>query len=87
MMLDKTTGDGWHNVKSFEEKGRELEEFIEKHGHCCDELEKDTCGGISPWDAFKFEPFELTYESQEDYGCRKTLQQLDRELHPENYQD
>ena len=78
MMLGKTTGNGWHNVKSFEEKGRELEEFIDKHGHCCEGLSEETCGGVNPYDDFHFEPFELTYESQDDWGKRKSLQQIEK---------
>ena len=80
MMLGKTTGNRWHNVKSFVEKGRELEDFINKHGHCCEGLSKETCGGVSPYDDFNFEPFELTYESQDDWGKRKSLQQIEKEL-------
>ena len=85
MMLGKTFMHDWHNVRTAEEKGKELADFIQEHGHCCDWLETDTCGGINPFDDAQFEPFELTYESQDDWGERKTLQQLDKELHPEKY--
>lgn len=79
MMLGKTTGNDWHNVKSYEEKGKELDDFISFHGHCCEGLSEDTCGGVNPYDDMNFEPFELTYESQIDWGKRKSLQQMERE--------
>ena len=79
MMLGKVTGGDWHNVKSHEEKGRELEEFINHHGHCFEGLSEETCGGVNPYDDIHFEPFELTYESQEDFGKKKSLQQIEKE--------
>lgn len=85
IMLGKTFSHSWGLAISETEKTIQLEEFLNKHSSCCDELESDTCGGISPFDEVNFEPFELTYENQNDWGKRKTLQQLDKELHPENY--
>lgn len=83
IMLAKLFGGDWHNIKSPTEKGQELYDFIEKHQDCCKELEDDTCG-MNPY-SFDFEPFELTYENQSDWGNKPTLQQKDKELHPENY--
>lgn len=76
--------DTWHLSTSAYEKGEELEKFLKKHGECCHGLEDDTCGGISPF-SHDFEPFELTYENRDSYGNEKTLQELDRELHPDYY--
>ena len=80
MMLGKVFLHVWHNVRTAEEKGDELNDFINIHGHCCDGLSAEACGGINPFDDAHFEPFELTYESQDDWGERKTLQQIDKEL-------
>ena len=83
LILAKSFMHDWHNVKTPAEKGQELYDFIEQHQHCCDELEEDTCG-CHPYDK-DFEPFELTYENRNEWGNIPTLQQKDRELHPENY--
>ena len=79
VMLAKSFMHDWHNVKTAEEKGQELFDFIEQHQHCCDELDADVCGGVDPYDK-DFEPFELTYENRPDWGSSKpTLQQLQKE--------
>ena len=83
LMLAKSFMHDWHNAKTPAEKGQELYDFIEQHQHCCDELEDDTCG-MNPYHQ-DFEPFDLTYENRQDWGHQPTLQQKDRELHPENY--
>ena len=75
-MLGKTFGHEWHFTKLNEEKGEELAEFLKNHSHCCDDLDAETCGGVSPYDDARFEPFELTYESQEDFGKKKSFQQI-----------
>ena len=84
IMLAKLFMNDWHNVMTPTEKGQELFDFIEKHQHCCEGLEHDTCG-MSPLHP-DFEPFELTYENRPDWRHTPTLQQKDRELHPENYE-
>ena len=80
IMLGKTFGHEWYFTKSNEEKGEELAEFLKNHSHCCDDLDAKTCGGVSPYDDARFEPFELIYESQEDFGKKKSFQQIDNEL-------
>ena len=82
-MLAKSFDHHWHNVKIPSVKGQEIYDFIEAHQCCCDELEEDTCG-CHPFDP-DFEPFELTYENRPDWGNKQTLQERDRELHPEKY--
>ena len=77
LMLAKSFMHDWHNVKTAEEKGQELFDFIERHQHCCDELDVDICG-VDPYDN-DFEPFELTYENRPDWGNQPTLQQLAKE--------
>ena len=85
IMLGKVLGGNWYFTIPNEAKGAQLQEFINKHGDCCKGLEEDTCGGVNPFDDFNFEPFELTYENRDDYGHQKTLQDLDKELHPDDY--
>ncbi len=86
MMLGKCLTSGWYFSIPFTLKGKQLQEFLEKHSHCCEELEEGTCGGVSPFDSFNFEPFELTYESRDDWQQKPSLQDLDRKQHPEKYQ-
>lgn len=87
IMLGKIVlGYEWYFPLGEKEKGEELQKFLLDHSKCCLDLEIDTCGGISPYDSMSFEPFELTYEMRDEYGNEKTLQQLDRELHPEKYE-
>lgn len=83
LMLGKLFGD-WHFSSSDEDKGRQLRLFLEQHGDCCKGLQEDTLGGMSAYN-FDFEPFELVYENRDDWGHMQTLQQKDRELHPELY--
>ena len=45
----------------------------------CEGLSEETCGGVNPYNDMHFEPFELTYESQDDWGHRKSLQQIEKE--------
>ena len=79
IMLGKTFGHEWHFSKSDEEKGEALAEFLKNHSHCCDDLDAETCGGVSPFDDARFEPFELAYENQEDFGKKKSFQQIGKE--------
>lgn len=83
MILGKLYGD-WHFISSNEEKGRQLRSFLERHGDCCIGLKEDTLGGMSACDP-NFEPFELVYENRDDWGHMQTLQEKDKELHPELY--
>ncbi len=85
LMLGKNMGERWRFTIPQEEIGEQLYSFLVEHTCCCYGLEDDTCGGVSPFDDFKFEPFELTYEGRSDYGEQKTLQELDKELHPDKY--
>ena len=84
MMLGKAFGFNWHFTVSDEEKGRQLQDFLSKHSDCCKGLEYDTCGGVSPFNQ-NFEPFELVYENREEWGYQQTLQERDKELHPDKY--
>lgn len=65
IMLGKTLGDEWYFSIPEEEKGKQLQEFLNKHCHCCEGMTKEECGGVSPFDSFNFEPFELTYENRD----------------------
>ena len=84
LMLGKLFSGNWHFTVKPESKGIQLADFFQKHSDCCKGLENDTCGGISSYD-YNFEPFELTYENREDWGMQPTLQQKDKQLHPEKY--
>ena len=84
MLGKRLIDDGWYFSLSNEDKGRQLQAFLQQHSDCCFSLEHDTLGGMSPCDP-DFEPFELVYENREDWGHMQTLQQKDRELHPDLY--
>ena len=85
LMLGKCLSYGWYFSIPEQEKGEQLQEFLGRHSHCCKGLEKDTCGGVSPFDSFNFEPFELTYENRDDWQQKPSLQDIDKQLHPEKY--
>lgn len=85
MTLGKVFLGPWYFVPTCEEQGKKLYTFLQNHSGCCKGLEEDTCGGISPFDS-DFEPFELTYENRDDWGHQPTLQQKDKELHPDKYE-
>ena len=85
-MLGKCFDSGWYFSIPSQDKGDQLQEFLQKHSSCCEELEEDTCGGVSPFDSFHFEPFELTYESRDDCRQKPSLQDIDKQRHPEKYQ-
>ena len=87
IMLGKCLSSGWYFSIPEQEKGYQLQRFLEKHSHCCEELEEDTCGGVSPFDSFNFEPFELTYENRDDWQQKPSLQDIDKQLHPEKYRN
>ena len=82
MMLGKLLGGTWYSPQ---EGKCQLSRFMTNHSDCCKGLEHDTCGGISPFNPY-FEPFELIYENNEEWGHRQTLQDRDRKLHPEDYE-
>ena len=87
IMLGKCFSLGWYiPIPENHKKGEQLQEFLERHSHCCEELEDDTCGDVSPLDSFHFEPFELTYESRDDRQQKPSLQDIDKQLHPEKYE-
>lgn len=78
MMLGKMQRPGdWFFRKTNEDKGRELDDFLAAHGHCCDEVDNS----LLDWDEWQNErPFELIYENDPDWGHKKSLQQLTEEL-------
>lgn len=71
-------GQDWYNVKTDEAKGRELNEFLEAHSHCCDDVDPD----LLDWkDWRQARPFELVYENDDDWQKKKSLKQLTDESH------
>jgi hypothetical protein len=77
MMLAKLGADmDWYYTKEYEVKGRELYEFTMAHSHCCDEVDES----LTDWDEWQnARPFEVVYENDDDYGRKKSLQQLTEE--------
>ena len=61
-------GIGWMTVKSAEQKGEELYEFIQEHENCCGDLDADIIG--ANFYSHEFEPFEIDYEMRPDFGHR-----------------
>ena len=54
----------------------ELNEFLEAHSHCCDDVDPD----LLDWkDWRQARPFELVYENDDDWREKKSLQQLTEE--------
>ena len=46
----------------------------------------DTRCSFAHDDCDNFEPFELTYESHDDWQQKPSLQDIDKQLHPEKYE-
>lgn len=78
MMLAKMGGYwmDWFFVKTNADKGRELNEFLEAHSHCCDDVDPDLLDWKDWQDA---RPFELVYENDDDWQKKKSLKQLTEE--------
>ena len=78
MMLAKMgCGMDWYFNSRDEAKGRELSNFLEAHGHCCDDVDD----GLKDWDEWQnARPFEIVYENDPDWHKKKSLQELTKEL-------
>ena len=81
MMLAKMGGNwmDWFFVGTDEAKGRELNEFLDAHSHCCDDVDPNLLDWKDDWQQAR--PFELVYENDDDWRKKKSLKQLTDESH------
>lgn len=66
---------GWYNPFG----SCNIDNFLMHHSECFMGLDEKACGGLSFYDD-KFEPFELVYENNDNWGKLKSFQDIQKEI-------